>query len=902
MVDKVNLNPFTNSAFTVEQIEELDTNGDGVVSNSEMYAKWNWLSENSQDSEGSYAITSNYSGIQGTANSAEEFRSGVNTILDEYLESYFRANPALSDEESSSVRATVTAAMNEFSNNYLLTNPNGPWDLQVVSKDFIQQMDDTLKATKEIYSKVTASIDSYVENTESNLTMLLSEAFTVDENNYVTDAEWNSVKNKAVQYFMGMMLSGEINTDLLTVLNPKYKTNPNYKEALSAVNQLKTETNPAKMQQLLTIVQEKINAFIQSCEKDKAVDAFNDYANAKGEEAVKTMLDKHLDSYFEQMITADMTDEQKTELKSFVQNCGDKYIAQLVESGKINEVTEQDLINGFNSYVLQQNQLLVNTQLELYKQTTEIDSSFEKLIEVSDKANANGNISQYERAAIIEASKTLIKTQLLAGNTQIAMLDKLGVSTSEMIALVSKMWTETDPDKLIEMKSQLEDMIAKALEKFSGEDLVNAVNSMKPVEVSEMTKDKAIDKSSIASDYLANASRSTSRGKQNEERLQEIQEMAKADLNAFAESLKAQLQEELGSAYNESDVQRYINDAINDTISLFTQNVYRKNQHGNYSTSSDNQAFVFARRSGTHKGRYVYNVQALINTFVDKFNETSKIKNASKLDPSKATYDKENVIADSLGNDYDRNKSVKLTGGKNDNAILAKLIEQAKADLRKVADSVKASLIAEGVPIDMSSVDSWLEDCITDTIKDMKAAFQRCKANGKVSGGGISSLMGGAALGTATALWGTAAGATIGAAVAGTTTAAVSGVTAGTLAVTNSAALVGTTQYGITVGMTSSAYTTATGVAAAVPIVGWAVAGIGLTLGVLGMTTNIFGAHWGQHNANAGFYCEEKSHSSKGRWGYDTQTLVNVFLAKVDAKVAEEKEKEKQKHNPEVAA
>ena len=101
--------------------------------------------------------------------------------------------------------------------------------------------------------------------------------------------------------------------------------------------------------------------------------------------------------------------------------------------------------------------------------------------------------------------------------------------------------------------------------------------------------------------------------------------------------------------------------------------------------------------------------------------------------------------------------------------------------------------------------------------------------------------------------------------------------------------------------MWRSSLATASAISAAVPIVGWAVAAVGVALSVLGMTTNIFGAHWGQHNSNAGFYCEEKSHSSTGRWGYDTQTLVNVFLAKVDAKIAEEKEKEKQKHNPETS-
>ena len=900
MADKVNLNPFSNSAFTIDQIDELDTNGDGIISSSEMYAKWTWLSQNSQDSEGALEVSTGYSGVTGQANTTVELKNAINTIVDEYLEAYYKSNPVLSDTERVSIQNILSGVVDEFFNDYLLSNPSGPYNLQIVSQILIEQFDDSVKVSQKAHSAVMASIDSYTNNVDENLSALLSLAFTADENNYVTDAEWNQIKNKAIQYLMGMMLSGEINTDLLIGLNSKYQTNSDYKAALSAITQLKTETNPSKMQQLLTVAQEKINSFLQYCGKDKSVDAFNDYANSKGEEAVNSVLDNYIDSYYEQIVTPDMTDEQKTALKSFVENAKNKYISHLAESGKINEVSEQDLINGFQEFLILQNQKLVDTQLALYNQTTEIDENFETLKTVSDKANANGNITQDERIAIIDAATNLIKSQLLAGNTQIAMLDKLGVSTSEMIALVSKMWSETDPDKLIEMKTQLEDMIKAALEKCSGEELVNAVNSMKSVEISELTKDKAVYNSSISSDYSAGASRSTSRGKQTEERLQEIQEMAKADLNAFAESLKAQLQSELGDAYNEADVQRYINDAINDTISLFTQNVYRKNQHGNYSTSSDNQAFVFARRNGTHKGRYVYNVKALIDTFVEKFNETSKIKSASKLDPSKATYDRENVIADSLGNDYDRNKSVKITGGKNDNAILAQLIEKAKEDLRKVAISVKQSLIAEGVPIDLSSVDSWLEDCINETIEDMKAAFQRCKANGKVSGGGIGSLAGGTALGTATAIWGTAAGASIGAAAAGTTTTAVASVTAGTAAI-GSASLVGTEVGGMTVAMTGSTFATATGVAAAVPIVGWAVAGVTAILGVLGLTTNIFGAHWGQHNANAGFYCEEKSHSSKGRWGYDTQTLVNVFLAKVDAKVAEEKEKEKQKHNPETS-
>ena len=71
-----------------------------------------------------------------------------------------------------------------------------------------------------------------------NLNPFTNSAFTADENNYVTDAEWNQIKNKTVQYLMGMMLSGKRNTNILSGLNSKYKTDQNYKAALSAINQL----------------------------------------------------------------------------------------------------------------------------------------------------------------------------------------------------------------------------------------------------------------------------------------------------------------------------------------------------------------------------------------------------------------------------------------------------------------------------------------------------------------------------------------------------------------------------------------------------------------------------------------------------------------------------------------
>ena len=258
--------------------------------------------------------------------------------------------------------------------------------------------------------------------------------------------------------------------------------------------------------------------------------------------------------------------------------------------------------------------------------------------------------------------------------------------------LITNLKASADPDEIAQLKTQAQELVTKMLDAYTG-----------------ATRDNVIYNSALFSEYQANVSRSTSRGKQDDGRLDEIQNMAKADLNTLAESLKAQLKSELGTAYDEAEIQKYINDAINDTLATFTQNVSRRNGHGNYNTGADEQAFVFLRRSGTSKGRYVYNLQALTNTFLDNFNAASKIKNDAKNDPSQATYDKENVIADSLGNEYNRDVRVK----NNDQTAL---YNTAKAKLQQVAAALKASLIAEGCNVSSTEIDSIVNDSMQETM------------------------------------------------------------------------------------------------------------------------------------------------------------------------------------------
>lgn len=378
-------------------------------------------------------------------------------------------------------------------------------------------------------------------------------------------------------------------------------------------------------------------------------------------------------------------------------------------------MSDNEIQAEFSNFITQQKARLDQSQQALTRSASGLESDYQNMVSISDAAAANGNISAEEKSNLISSATNLIINQLLNDMENIPVMEGLNADYKNstdfktLQTLITNLKASADPDEIAQLKTQAQELVTKMLDAYTGDQLVKAVDSTKPIEVTGATRDNVIYNSALFSEYQANVSRSTSRGKQDDGRLDEIQNMAKADLNTLAESLKAQLKSELGTAYDEAEIQKYINDAINDTLATFTQNVSRRNGHGNYNTGADEQAFVFLRRSGTSKGRYVYNLQALTNTFLDNFNAASKTKNAAKNDPSQATYDKENVIADSLGNEYNRNVKVK----NNDQTAL---YNTAKAKLQQVAAALKASLIAEGCNVSSTEIDSIVNDSMQETM------------------------------------------------------------------------------------------------------------------------------------------------------------------------------------------
>ena len=370
-------------------------------------------------------------------------------------------------------------------------------------------------------------------------------------------------------------------------------------------------------------------------------------------------------------------------------------------------------------------EMFITTELNNYRavkedlkvEEDEIETAYNSVIKVSDEAKANGNVGAEEKAAIVEAATGMVYQQLLADADVIPLLLALNpnyANTSqftEIKSLIAKIKTSTDYEEINKLVAEVQEKIKKMLDSFSGEQLTVAVDRTKPVEIDSEMKDDALYNSTIGSDYDANVSRSSGYGKQNDDRLKEIQEQAKKDIAAYVESLKAQLKAQLGAGYDEAAIDEIVKSATNDTIALFTENIERY-KDDDYWVDENKIGFCFERRSCTKKGRYCYNLQSLINTFTKFFNEAAKVYNDEKNDPTKITYDKEDVIAASLGNEYTR--SEKISSG--DKSVV---LATAKSKLMTVSLQIQAQLSSKGCKVPTSVITTLLDESMRETLDNI---------------------------------------------------------------------------------------------------------------------------------------------------------------------------------------
>lgn len=738
MVDGIYLNPFTQKVLTSEEIARLDSNQNGIVDDSESDAAMAWLS-GAQDAEGEVAIEQDNSlfgkavanGMRETANTEAEFKDNMSLLKDEYIEAYLNSNSGLTDGERTTIINLINDVTTAFINAVIQKKPES-FSMEQIAKDYQKFVDGKIDDRKKALASVNNQVNGYKNSVDLSYNAMVRSADAAD-NGYISDSEWGAVRNSATSYLLGTMLAGNIDHDLLASLDPKYKNNQFYLEAIKAVYELKSCNDPATIQKLLKNAQDNITKFLDSIGRNSVIGSINDMTKAKEENAITAGLNKVADKWVEEQCTkalnengVALSNEQIAELKSFAQTTLAKFMASLEENGELDSANMMELSGKFTVALNNDYESFTALKDELKVYDGEIETAQQKLVDLSDSAKASGYVSEEEKEKLVQAGAELIYQQLLAGTGVISLLQALNpnyANTTEfkdIQALATKLKTCTDPAEIQKLQEELKTKLEKLLSSYSGQQLVNAVDRTKPIDISSDDQRHALDSSSIGGDYDKNVTRQSSFGKQDGTRLDSIKELARKDIEAYATQLKEQLKAELGAAYDEALVNSIIESATNDTIALFAQNADRRIDVNN-AIEQNERAFVFDRDLMRKKGRYKYNLRALIDTFTEFFNDASKTLTAEKNEPSKITYDKEDVlVAAGLDNQYNRDRDYEIDSDfycNGINRVKAEVKAEAKATLVKLTAQIQAQLASKGCIIPSSRISELLDASVVETME-----------------------------------------------------------------------------------------------------------------------------------------------------------------------------------------
>lgn len=677
MVDGIRYNPFTGKELSIDEIQRLDANRDRIVSSDELMAGMSWLA-GGQDVDGEVAIgedsplvrAAKRSGMTNSAPDEAGLLNNISILKDEFLEHYFNENTGLSSEERSNIIALVSTATNSFVSLYLSEHPNGPYNMAQIAPTYEQIIEEAITDNSKARAEMSLSVDGYINYIDSNYNSMVETANrALGTDNYIKGTEWNQIKNKAVQYLIGSLLTGNVDDTLLKNINQNYTKNLNYLEALQAINELKNCMDPDRMRELVTIAQEKLAAFLEEAGSEKVVNAIQDTEKVKQGQTVPVESEEE---------TVPVESEEETD--------------------------------------------------------TELQRLYNQMIGVTDAAIEDGRITLMEKLKIASRAANFVVQQLLDGVEEIRLLETLNPRYKNthyfavLTSYIDQIKSTDDVEQIEVLTNKALGLLRNIFMDSSRNTIVNAVNSTRPIEVTDDIKNEAMKKSYLRRAENKHGAAITSLGGQDSQRLFEIRHSAEGDLRQYAYNMKRELESRLGPAFNSDEIDKYIKSAINDTIDLFVKNtkVYPPCSYSNIGknlTDSD-YAFVFQLADGPYdgKGRYCYNIEALINAFNEKFNDIAKVKHSESLNPSeksnpsKFTYDRENVIADSLAKEYFNNEVIDCKDTP-DNRFDA--IKDLKKVLLKLAPAISKSLKEEGCMLSEVEIFNLLQEAVTSTIKEI---------------------------------------------------------------------------------------------------------------------------------------------------------------------------------------
>lgn len=591
MVDGVNFNPFTGNVFSADEIKKLDTNGDGKVSDAEVKAQWSWLAAGGQDVEGDVQLgetaadalltAAKDAGMKDSAGNAEELKKNMAILQDEFIEQYMTQHTDLTDAQRTNMQTLIANSTTEFISEYLTKNPEGPYDMKTVMADYQTKIDEAIKNNQAALDAVSTTIDSYQNNTDNNFDAMVTKSNSAMSNKNISQSEWNQIKSKTVQYLMGMLLNAdEGSKDLLSNIFPKYEKNTNYIAAKKAIDSLKDETDPVKIQQLITTAQNALSKMLEAAGKDKVVGAIQTTDKTHKQDKYKASLasvtDKLVETYSnsDALKAMDKDSAQKSiaEYKTLLGNALTQFLNDYKGDGT-NIATE------FKAYVdkVVAERNSVNEALGGTTATRAINATDKYNALKNTIINAGSYLSDEETADILDKTSEYLMSELINGNGDIAMLKAMYPDYSndknyqEVQTLIANLKTSATPQNDL---TKIKELITKMVKAQGVDNVIKGYKAEESVNVGFSADDGSLvnnipgynTNTSVGDDQINDFRFTMNDGKVQFTGSDRDDDQAIFD--TLKTNMKAKLKEQLGTNYDDTKVDEWFNEALISALSF----------------------------------------------------------------------------------------------------------------------------------------------------------------------------------------------------------------------------------------------------------------------------------------------------------------------------------------------
>ncbi len=719
MVDGVNFNPFTGKVLTAEEIQKLDENRDGIVSYEELTANISWVTQE-QDVEGDVQIeepettepeapaepapeldsrgegiynAAINNGAQSTANDKTELEQYLTKVESQYIEKLLDESGIGGTSDASALITYMKNQKTEFLNEYLQKNPEGPYDMEAVSAAYIESMDSAYATRQE-------GVDAFYESVENkkasagNFDGLHTAAN--DNGNYMDADEFQELKNQAVDYILGQMLNGEVDTDFLSALSTQYQNDVNYIAAQNAIKTMQTQSDPAKMQEYLDKAEEAIGKLIGGQNVDgssKLVDAINSTQDARQQaeyqEQLQALADEMAERYSSQVDTrSDAGQKDLDNYSARLDNAIKEFLENYDGTGDIEEKF-QEFFKGITSDY----QTIENSIKYLSTRSADGESAAYDAL-VNNVESAGTYISNEEQENIINAATDLFMDVMLTGGDESAIKEIYpNYATSsdyqEAKALFDGLATSATPQ---EDYDKIKELLNNMLKEYGADKIADGVktNESKNIDLQPGTLTSGIWGYGTKDTYGNDNKIIPSFSIDDNGEIKWTNNNDKGDiekiLTQLEDRIKAELKDQLGALYNEADIEKYFDDAVLQQLINI----------------GDNNATV--------------TVESFVDGIIKEFNEiaTNGLKGTNSND---GTIDRTQVLKDSGAvDDYAASETRGGTHWKSSHAR-----DDAKGVARQKLEMLRASLLAQAQSIlgddyVASDIETMIDQSITSTV------------------------------------------------------------------------------------------------------------------------------------------------------------------------------------------